>query len=673
MNLIVQHFFTKAALIILESRVNLPMVLTKDGEARLEKWFNLWINDTNSLSSDLEEWRTMEAHRTQARPMVIDVYLDTARLAQNQTLVAIDDENRRWDVKEGLRKSNTSSSPPPTEVVYERWTVSLDTKPAPSNTQSADPPPNVYKKGVVALRSLYTYCRFLPGWKFSRRMARQAGNGPTPKTNYRITNNQDSRTDTLASRLFPDSGSVIEEYHFNPLPCTFGNLTISVEYRTNCNFEVDAAERLLSERFGPTGTASSTRASDSTSGELSQDSRYKPWARMPSAEEERTEDVPGKALPQRTISSSRASPRSETMPSPVPRRPSVSFQPFKAGSLSSSPAGGLQISSSPGSSSGRNIGMTLPSHNRSRSSINALPQQALRTPGLPPPDATVTSSASSSPKPAPIQRYSSSFGNRKARFPSSLGSRTEDDGNSSRGSVSSAPRGSVTLPEEESSGQDDTDNISDFIKMLEKSSSGLPSLNKTDKASLDAQSQRTATQFSKFTRMRDSTAQLSESMSSSLMLQRSYSSSSRQLSNVPGLTGGVSISSSPSPSKPISPHTPHIPAVPSRLSNNSIAEYSREQPISRLRSAPTSSDSIEEDRPGGMAIRDRGTTAIDIPASPRTFPTSRRSSSVHHQGRPSAQIDDDVLPFGLRSASVPSEERQPYQADDDEPLLFAMG
>ena len=39
-----QHFFTKAALIILESRVNLPMLLTKDGEARLEKW--VWFAQT---------------------------------------------------------------------------------------------------------------------------------------------------------------------------------------------------------------------------------------------------------------------------------------------------------------------------------------------------------------------------------------------------------------------------------------------------------------------------------------------------------------------------------------------------------------------------------------------------------------------------------------------------
>ena len=116
-----------------------------------------------------------------------------------------------------------------------------------------------------------------------------------------------------------------------------------------------------------------------------------------------------------------------------------------------------------------------------------------------------------------------------------------------------------------------------------------------------------------------------------------------------------------------------MPTVPSRLSNNSIAEYTREESRSRLRSDPTGTDSIGEDGPAGIIARDRGTTAIDIPTSPRTFPTSRRSSSVHHQGRPSGQIDDDVLPFGLRSASLPAEERQPYPADDDEPLLFAMG
>ena len=613
----------------------------------------------------------MEPLRKRPRPLVIDVYLDTTRLAQNQTLVAVDDEERRWDVAEALAKASTDSGAVQTDIVYERWTIELEDPSSAPKAQLSDPPPNVYKKGVVMLKSLYTYARFLPGWKFSRRIARNKANGPVPKPRFRISNAVNIEGDTLGVPL-STSGPVTEEYHFAALPCVLGLLKVSVKYRSDCNFELVTAERLLSERFAPSTAVSSTRTSDSASGELSQDSRYKPWTRMPNAEEEEiggSSMRPSSAFPQAT--SSKSSLKHEVaLPSSFPRRPSVTFQPFKAGSLSSSPASGLMIPGSPSGSLPKNVGMTLPQHNRSRSSLTTLPQQALRTPGLTS-ETAVASSGSGSPKPAPIQRYSSSFGNRKARFPSSVGSKTEEDGNSSRGSVSSSThRASVTLNDAESASHEDSDNISDFIKLLEKSSQGLPSFNKTDQASLDANSQRTAAQYSKFAKMKDSTTQFSESLSSSLMLHRSSTSSSRQSSNVPGL-----ISTSSSPGKAISPHTPHMPAVPSRLSNNSIAEYSREESRSRNLPTPTRADSINENRTSRPAGRDIGTTAIDIPTSPRTFPTPRRSSSVHHQQpRMSSQVvDDDVLPFGLRSASVPNEDRPTYAVEDDEPLLFAMG
>lgn len=101
--------------------------------------------------------------------------------------------------------------------------------------------------------------------------------------------------------------------------------------------------------------------------------------------------------------------------------------------------------------------------------------------------------------------------------------------------------------------------------------------------------------------------------------------------------------------------------------------------------------------------REHGTpasTAIDIPTSPRTFPANRRSSSAAQQARTRPEIDEqDVLPYGLRSASLPNEQGAelslsellaqaesggsasrrrrdqgpPTSAeDDDEPLLFAL-
>ncbi|PSK41856.1 Autophagy-related protein 13 [Elsinoe australis] len=709
LNLIVQHFFSKAALIVLNSRVNLPPAQTREGEIRLDKWFNTWIRDTNVLSQDLNEWKNMDAGQRMPSSLTVDFYIDLNQHPQNQALVAIDDDHKRWDVAKSLdnyaQKQNLASTPK--TIVYERWTISLEDPSVSPTSQIKDAAPNIYKKGVVLLRSLYTYARLLPAWKFARRISKQAGNGVLPKPKFRLSKGSvHSGSDTLAWPLTNDVGAVTEDYHFSRLPCAFGSLRVSVKYRTNCNFELDAAERLLSAQIATgSGSAESASRTGSTSDELASDSRYKPWIRMPSAEGREELPVRG-GSDARAGSGSKSSLRSEIISSSMPRRTSVSFQPFKAGSLSSSPAGGVPLSASPNNPLGRPVGTAPSSHSRSRSSLNTLPQQALRNPGIAN-ETAIASSASSSPKPAPIQRYSSSFQNRRARFPSSQGTtKTEEDGSSSRGSVSSAQRASFALPENESSYQDDSESIGDFLKMLDKSSKQLPSFSRTDPASLAANSQRTVAQYSKFAKMRDSTAQLSDSMSSSLMLQRSSSSSSRQLSNVPGLVGGTaaSISTSSSPSgKPISPHTPHMPAVPSRLSNNSIASYSRPA------TTEDSNRTIRADSSHTTPNRPQTTTptarAIDIPnsPSPRTFPVERRSSSVHNNARPAPRliatgaVDDDMMPFGLRSASLPSEERnfagrlqgsgaggsgirgegsgdmEQQEEEEEEPLLFDLG
>ncbi|KAG9632681.1 hypothetical protein KCU86_g3231, partial [Aureobasidium melanogenum] len=111
-NLVVQHFFTKAALIICSSRVSLPPAMSKTGEAKIDRWFNTLIEETDMLNQDLQEWRSMDATVERPAPLVIDVYLDTAQLAPNQTLVAIDEEGKPWDVSETLRRLEASAPTP---------------------------------------------------------------------------------------------------------------------------------------------------------------------------------------------------------------------------------------------------------------------------------------------------------------------------------------------------------------------------------------------------------------------------------------------------------------------------------------------------------------------------------------------------------------------------------
>jgi autophagy-related protein 13 len=214
---------------------------------------------------------------------------------------------------------------------------------------------------------------------------------------------------------------------------------------------------------------------------------------------------------------------------------------------------------------------------------------------------------------------------------------------------------------------DDDNNISDFLKMLDLKKH-LKSFEPAADGAADASTRRTSAALMRFQRMRDSNAALSDSMSSSMLLNRSSSSSSRQLSSVPQMVAGTSISTSSSPGKPVSPHTPHTPAIPSRLSANSIAEYSQphrsRDSTSRhsTRRGPESHD--EDDNTSESTARDagNGTTAIDIPVSPHPYPQhNRRSSSVAQQNRALVVEDetDDQLPFHMRSMSLGAADRPP--------------
>jgi autophagy-related protein 13 len=650
------------------------------------------------------EWKMMDAMSGQHPSLCIEIYLDIKGLGHKQSLVIHDEQGKRWDVAEALNVPVESTSRPPsrigksTQLVLERWKVHVGDKSLVHPSELNDPLPNVYKKAVVLFRSLYAYLRFIPAHKYYKSISKQPANHPSLKLNYRISNGnfKSPRPDTLNTPLYPSSESVTELQEFTPSNSPIGPLCISVQYRTNCEFSVDDSESLLSSHFmgiDDTYLQQSNRSPVQVPGSLPVNKIHVPdspdigqaygsmstfhqagpptgtspmsalrAARdLPSSSP--TESPPQKLPPNhRTAQGSKSSLRSTEAPS-YQRRTSVSFQPFKAGSLSSSPAPGPGVPPSPGSSLGRpgsSLGRNVPpsalNQPRNRTSLTALPQTALRTPSLPN-DTVIASSASSSPKPAPITRYSSSFGHRRSRFSSGGGSKTEDDNLSSgKGSgASSQQRGSGDLNEGEgaSSGSVKTDdeNISDFLKLLEQKKD-LRSFNKSDNAARDASMRKTTAQLTKYQRMREPYSTLSDSISSSMMLQRSSSSSSRQLSSVPLMVAGTSVSTASSPGKPISPHTPHTPAIPSRLSANSIIEYEPRRSRSRP-SHPSRGQEpvdVEEQSEGD----DQGTNAIDIPTSPRPWNYIRRSSSVAQQQN--RVLDEETDFFGLRSASVPVEE-----------------
>ncbi|KAL3421973.1 autophagy protein ATG13 [Phlyctema vagabunda] len=712
---IIQNFHVKAAIVILQSRITLPVVFTADGPKKVNKWFQIETDDTNAFRQELKLWKTCSGFDNRPPPLIIETYLDTSDLTRNQSLVIVDDEGKRWDVQEALNNANVSSDGSThqqkrgSEVILERWKIELKESPeGPYDFGSTLP--TVYKKCIIFFRALYTTAKFVPGWKFVKSLGKnRSANAAQLRVNCRVLPGelQPTRSDALTLPLYETQSPVTTDYSFGATDTPAGQISAIVSFRNDCNFRIDDSEALLSSRFmgadehffQPSLAAKNDNRRRNAKTEVGS---------LPASRQPLDDPEPGQAygsmstfhgngapLASSPISALRAAkvmgsedgsslgesaPRARPMQTSraslkslegvnMARRPSFSFQPFKAGSLSSSPGrgsplhlGGEGLPTQSPQSLPRASGISALAQARNRSSLTAGMPASLRGGPSVPENATI--STSSSPKPAPISRYSSSFTHRRGRSSFGGASKLDDDQTSSgKQSFSSVQPGSGILAEPSggSSGslQTDDDNISEFLKLLD-SKKTLTSFEPSGEGS----TKRTTTQLSRFQMMRDSNNALTESMSSSTALHRSSSSSSRQLSSVPPMVAATSMSVSSSPGKPVSPHTPHTPAIPSRLSANSVVEYSQTYSHSRRlshrsREAPESrlEDVVDDD-----STNELGTNAIDIPTSPRPYyPHARRSSSVAQRHR-SVAVDDDLgdLPFGPhRSISLGADDRQP--------------
>lgn len=638
----------------------------------------------------------------------METYLDASDLTSSQSLVIVDDQGKRWDVLEAL---NASSGPSDggsrprkrnSQVVLERWKIELQDNMGEPTYDFGSALPTIYKKCIVFFRSLYATAKFVPAWRFVKGLAKNGSSNSSLRVNCRIFagNVQPSRFDALTHPLYESGSPVTTDYFLGTSDTPAGQFSAEVSYRNDCNFRVDDSEALLSSRFMgadeqffqpslDTNRRRASRAAEIGSlpahrqraehtepiqayGSLSTfHGDAPPRASSPISALRAikvgsdTNSSPMSSLPQtRPMQTSRASLRSLEGIT-MARRPSVSFQPFKAGSLSSSPGRGTfsqQAGETSPQSLPRSSGTSGLAQGRNRSSLTAGMPASLR--GGPVVPENVTTPSSSSPKPAPISRYSSSFTHRRGR--SSFGGASklvdDDQGSSGKQSLSSsvAQPGSGILTEGGAAAslgslQADDDNISEFLKLLD-SKKTLQSFEPSGEAS----KKRTSAQLLKFQSMRESNNALTESMSSSTLLHRSSTSSSRQLSSVPPMVAATSMSTSSSPGKPVSPHTPHTPAIPSRLSANSVVEYSAPRRASQ-HSRPDPESRLE-DVADNDQTNELGTNAIDIPTSPRPYyPHNRRSSSVAQQHR-SLAVEDDLgdLQFGVhRSISLGADDREP--------------
>lgn len=592
------------------------------------------------------------------------------------------------------------------EVIIERWRVEL-TSLADIPTEDFGPLlPTIYKKAIVFFRSLFATTRLLPAWKFaSSGPSRNAHPALIPRCRIRTSDEAMSQPDALRHPIDGRSDPVTE-YMFGDLDVPVGRLSTSVTYRNDCNFRVDDSESLLSSRFMGVDEnffkPSLPQRVESTRPEIGslRDRRAQPdltdlrqtygslstfhgeghigtsplsalrSVKPPGSDSE----SPPPSLPTHAAPEPHSLPVSSrtisTRPTPRPgdsssRRPSVSFQPFKAGSLSQSPGPRMVEQESPSSpQSLTRPGLSALQQPRNRSSLTAGMPASLR--GGPPPSTSAGDNAIvGSPRPVSISgsRYSSSFTHRRGRLSFGGASRAGDDeqGSSGRQSLASsvAQPGSGLLAETggTSSGSlhAEDDNISEFLKALD-SKKTLKSFDQPKRGELATN--RTVAQLSKFHNMRESNNALTESMTSSVQLQRSSSSSSRQLTSVPGMVAPASLSASSSPGKPLSPHTPHTPAVPSRLSENSIASYGHGHQRSSAREGRTS-DQVPSTSRQSTITQEGTATAIDIPLSPRLGSYQRRSSSVAQQSRNTADDEENELAFARRSTSLDTDTREP--------------
>ena len=256
LNQVIQNFHTKAALIILHSRVDLSPAYSKaNTEAkRVNRWFNIELDETDDYRDEIKRWKTCDLKDDRPSPLVIEVFLTTDQLHQGQRLVMLDDDGKRWDVQNALSSSYSNGNgkrraTDSDEVILERWTIELGDHPGPLPPDLTTLLPLVYKKSIVLFRSLFTYCNFLPAWKLSRKIGKSRST-MAMRICYRIvdghTTNSLSRSDNLNMALSDSSDLVTDDYTFGVTESPAGPFSVRVTYRLNCDFRIDDSEELLS-------------------------------------------------------------------------------------------------------------------------------------------------------------------------------------------------------------------------------------------------------------------------------------------------------------------------------------------------------------------------------------------------------------------------------------------
>ncbi|KAJ1982336.1 autophagy protein 13 [Dimargaris verticillata] len=254
---ITQNFFAKFAQIVTQTRqsgsgldpasVGSPALRPQSTSVRMNKWFNLELEDREPVRSEVRFWRTAALLSTPPPPLIVEVYLDVSDLRDNQMLVVTDDRLRRWTVDlqasfhdsrtslpSNLNSSQGSKSLRRTSVLLESWQLQLS-HPMPYPVPEL---PIIYKKAIVYFRLLFFFVRLLPAYQLTKRL--QQASRPWMRIGYRLTTAPTVQSNEIGLDTSLTGALAASHHHqFDPLLATLGTFTSSVTYRAECGFHIE--------------------------------------------------------------------------------------------------------------------------------------------------------------------------------------------------------------------------------------------------------------------------------------------------------------------------------------------------------------------------------------------------------------------------------------------------
>ncbi|KAJ2367699.1 autophagy protein 13 [Coemansia sp. RSA 2611] len=212
------------------------------GGRRINKWFNLNLEDIGGVKEDVKPWRHAVAtlHVRRPPPLYIEVCLDVSGVRAGEELQLTDVFGRPWSVD--LELSAPAAEPDArkprrrrrraTAIVLEVWRLDLDVDAVASPAPDL---PRLYKHAIVFFRSLYSFASLLPSVEMARQLAAGAAGGLSMFCTLRAELAPQSNTIDLDVGL-TGTEKYLETHAFEPVATPLGTFAMSVQYRRECLF-----------------------------------------------------------------------------------------------------------------------------------------------------------------------------------------------------------------------------------------------------------------------------------------------------------------------------------------------------------------------------------------------------------------------------------------------------